>query len=63
MMVWSSAWVTGLGFAGRFFAVAEDRRPGKREERQGAWRADARWGDANDPSWRYTVDVDWGVPP
>ncbi len=34
----------------------------KREKPDGAWSADARWGDKNNPVPRYTFEVEWGSP-
>jgi len=35
----------------------------KKEKPDGAWKADARWGDANNPAPRYTIQLknykDW----
>jgi len=33
----------------------------KKEKPDGAWSADARWGDKNNPVPRYTFEVKWGI--
>jgi hypothetical protein len=33
----------------------------KKEKPDGAWSADPRWGDKNNPVPRYTFEVKWGI--